>query len=190
MAYNLDNFSFEEWVKFVFDHSLEKKDGKNWYWQNDWDLEFQNNDLQVTYLTKFYENPEIVKGKYSWEQIEQGLWFLMASNYIRVHIRDLGIVRLVNDPRIDWPLRERCILAMENLYTQLFVDDPIKSASFMWWDENCYDYFMEQDSGPDGDRPKVQDAMIQTLNKILSSHVKIKNFTKTEDGLKVQNTMF
>ena len=205
MSYNLDNFSFDEWVEFIFDHSIEKIDGKEWYWQDEWHSEFKNNTLQINYLTKLFQNPETLNTKFSWEQINQGFWFLMASGYMDVHIADYevedgqvknyeqykikkekedeavtekgltpdhGMFMLLNDGRIDFLLREKCIKAMENLYIKLFTDDPTKSASFMWWDEICFDYFMKKAVTVTEDGLKVQNAMFQTLGKILNSNSK------------------
>ncbi|MGH7740032.1 MAG: hypothetical protein ACREL1_07785 [bacterium] len=203
MAYNLDNLSFGEWIKFIFDHpSKGTKDEKAWYWLDEWKSEFKNNSLQIEYLTKLFEKPEILKNVHTREQIDQGLWFLMASGYKEVHIRDYGdgeeeidsaeffekrrtekenankkglkpnhgIVMLFNDPRTSWLLREKCIKLMENLYNCLFLDDPIKSASFMWWDEICYDYFMKSEETVTEDGLKVQNAMFETLKNILNSN--------------------
>lgn len=201
MAYNLDQYSFEDWVDFIFNHSTEKSDGKEWYWQDQWKFEFADNARQVEHLTRLFAHPEILKARYSWEQIDQGLWFLMASNYTRVHTRsyetvdgevdlnqylqrrkqekeeaeakgvlpDFGIVRLFNDPRIDFSIREKCVRAMENLYSRLLVGDPVKSASFMWWDEMGYGYFMKEAFTITADGLKVQEVMFQTLGRILGS---------------------
>jgi hypothetical protein len=36
---------------------------------------------------------------------------------------DYGIVMLLNDIRIPWHMRKKCIKLMENLYSRLFIDD-------------------------------------------------------------------
>jgi hypothetical protein len=163
MTYNLNSFTFEEWLKFVFDHPVLDTTGpsynqKHWYLRDEeWNLSNWDSVLQAEFCTALFDEPSVIKTKYSWEQIEEGFWFLLNE-----------IVQyLIHDINIPWIKRKKLIESMENLYERLFSDDPITLTSFMWWDGLCYDYFMKKGVVENEDDLNVQNTALETLKRIL-----------------------
>lgn len=137
----IKKLSFDEWVKYVFDHPVNKR--LAWYFQPDAALwnELSHPELTVGYMTRLFENaPELCK-RYSDAKLGQGFWFL-TSNACSSHM-----FALLDD---DVPLDSRlaCINAMHTLFEQFFaqkcsahlshLDEPGVSALnapvYMWWD--------------------------------------------------------
>jgi hypothetical protein len=89
--------------------------------------------------------------KFSPEQINQGFWFI------------LGEIELLQgclwNRKIDWKLREDCIMSMVGVFEQMFIQNPIEDACYMWWD-------LLRDFSDDQD-PKTKEAMLVALSQIL-----------------------
>ena len=75
MSIDLNKYSFDEWVKFVFDHPVSEPE---WYWEQAWKWEGSPN-LLVKYATALFSNAGCLLQEYSPEQIEQGFWFLLGG---------------------------------------------------------------------------------------------------------------
>jgi hypothetical protein len=133
MPVDLDKFSFEQWVAFVFAHPVKDGDSKDWYWQKVWDYEVSN-ELSLEYLIRLFRNPSFLLDAYSSEQIEQDFWFL--------HKPSGFLAEGMSDPNVAWSLRRECVVSMGNLFEKLFAVNPFDdSACFMWWDlfiGNCF----------------------------------------------------
>lgn len=142
MRKQIENMTFEGWLRYVFDHSVD--DHKlEWYWDMDreeWNEE-ANPGETVQFLTRAFENAEVVFRPYSDAQLNQGLWFV-ASNACSNHM-----FTLMNE-RVPWPARQRCIASFHRLYEQCFakrctphlshIDEPgagpLNGVCYMWWD--------------------------------------------------------
>ena len=149
MAINLNELSFDEWVIFAFDHPVSKP-SKAWYWDNEWDWEAEPEHI-LRYSIKLFTNPQILLEKFSYEQINQGFWFLLgATNQLSDWIWD---------EKIEWEMREEFINSMKSVFTDLFATNPIEDACFMWWDL-LRDFSNDQDS-------KVKDAIFNVLSQII-----------------------
>lgn len=144
MEREITKLTFENWIKYVFDHPVNKKQA--WYFRNNrpyWN-ETSKPALTVAYLSRFFSNPDTFAVPYSDAQLNQGLWFL-ADNACSNHIFALLAESV--------PLSERlaCIRAMFILYERLFAlrcskhlshtlinDDPkvnpLNGICYMWWD--------------------------------------------------------
>jgi len=113
MSINLHNYSFDEWVKFVFDHPVSEP---AWYWDDAWNWEGDPNVL-LEYATGLFSSPEFLLQEYSSEQLEQGFWFLLGPAG--------KLDRWVWAKEIDWSVRKDCISSMVNVFEQLFVKNPL-----------------------------------------------------------------
>jgi hypothetical protein len=149
MAINLNNRSFDDWLIFAFDHPISTP-STAWYWDDEWDWEAEPEHI-LKYSIKLFTNPQVLLEKFSYEQINQGFWFLLgATNQLSDWIWD---------KEIEWTLREKSIKSMEGVFTDLFSANPIQDACFMWWD-------LLRDFSDEPDQ-KVINTMFETLSKIL-----------------------
>ncbi len=108
---------FEDWVRWVFDHPVPGRNEKAWYFATEaetWDSE-RDPELALGNATRLFERPAILLGRYSENQIGQGLWFLSDPS-CSSHL--IGIL----DRRIDWHHRRRAILSIFTLYQDLFAN--------------------------------------------------------------------
>jgi hypothetical protein len=39
MSLNLNNYSFDEWIEFVFNHPVPLENADAWYWEDEWEWE-------------------------------------------------------------------------------------------------------------------------------------------------------
>ncbi len=134
--------SFDEWLKWVFDHPVAGDKEKEWWWAEP-DADEGGRWLDrppvqaLTFVTKLFENPVGHLSRYSDGQIDQGLWFI-------VHGANSKHFEWLMDGRIDLGLRKRCIRSIENLSRTLFAprcsDEvihgtrPLDSICYMLWD--------------------------------------------------------
>jgi hypothetical protein len=146
MGQELINPSFEEWVRYLFDHPVTDP---AWYWdinRERWN-ERDSSALALNYLTQLFENAGTILAPYSDAQVNQGLWYISfngASDYFR-SLHNLAV-----------PIQKRlqCIESMYSLFEQVFFvrcsphlshvlhsDEPypqgytvINLACYMCWD--------------------------------------------------------
>jgi hypothetical protein len=142
--------TFEEWVRFLFDHKPAQPGEDKWYftneideWYSRWDEEI---DPQTTvhYITRLFENIAEISKPFSDAQLNEGLWYLI--NETRPHMY------AVNDSSVPWPLKQRCIQSVYVVFEQLFAPrctphlghlqrsgypsdmNTLHSICYMWWD--------------------------------------------------------
>lgn len=138
----LKNLSFEDWVRYVFEHLSEEEVSAKWYHQmdRDWWDEMKAPATTVAYLTQAFENIEEIAVPYSNAQLGDGLWFL-CDNACSSHMFTLLDVSV---PLAD---RLRCFEAMYQVYEGLFAakcspslghmsedGNPLNLVCYMWWD--------------------------------------------------------
>ena len=140
MRKQLNNFTFEEWLSYVFDHPVSDLN-QAWYWDLDRDWWDENPADCIRFMTRAFENASTVLAPYSDAQLNQGLWFIV-SNACSNHMFALL------DENMPWPERQRCIRSIRQLYEQCFarrcsphlshVDEPganpLNLVCYMWWD--------------------------------------------------------
>ena len=144
MRRQLVHLTFEEWLRYVFDHPVDPAK-LEWYWdmdREDWNEDEHAEDA-VRFLTQAFEHAATVFQPYSDAQLNQGLWFI-ASNACSNHMFALMNVS------VPWPARQHCIESFHQLYEQCFarrctphlshIDEPgagpLNSVCYMWWDIN------------------------------------------------------
>ena len=149
MSIDLNNYSFDEWLKFVFDHPVSEP---AWYWDDTWKWEGDPH-LLLKYATRLFSSSAFLPHEYSPEQLEQGFWFLLG-----------GAGKLdywVWAKEIDWSIRKACISSMVNVFEQLFVKNPLGETCYMWWD------LLDEFRGEDDPDPRIRDAMLESLSRVL-----------------------
>lgn len=133
-----NDLTFEEWILFTFDHSVE---GPAWYHAFDDDVWDGSSELTVAYVTRLFRDPLPALADFSDDQIGQGLWYLVSyggGDYLRPLL----------DPRVPLAARIACIEAIPQLFERLLVPragdhlshldkdhtPPLNMAAYMWWD--------------------------------------------------------
>src|SRR5262245_16137953 len=115
--------TFDAWLAWVFDHPVERKP---WYWHaehwpngNDrWPFEPKTgqlgNDAPIVleYLTKLFEDPNVLIGRFSTGQIAQGLDLVGGCSW--------PIICVLFESTLPIGDRRACIRSMESLSKQLF----------------------------------------------------------------------
>jgi hypothetical protein len=140
MAGKLENFTFEQWLTYVFDHPVSDLNNA-WYWETDRDWWDEKPADCLRFMTQAFETADLIFKPYTDAQLNQGLWFI-ASNACSNHMFALM------DESLPWPDRERCVRLIYSLYEQCFlqrcsphlsyVDEPgaspLNLVCYMWWD--------------------------------------------------------
>ncbi|SRR6266404_5771889 len=171
MDTRIDQLSFEEWILYVFDHSVTEP---AWYWDNYdfWDPMAQPR-VTVSYLTNLFENLVNTLSAYSDAQINQGLRYLV-SNSLSDHMFPL------KDKQV--PLTERLngLQSMYKLFETLFLPrcsanlcyldekengtpNPLDSVCYMWWDTLP---IHGSTAGPD--TPVTADTILSVITRTLT----------------------
>ena len=68
MTINLANYSYEEWLDFIFKHHITEPP---WHFEKKWEYECSSNVL-INYMIDLFCTPEVLIEKYSYEEIDQG----------------------------------------------------------------------------------------------------------------------
>jgi GTP-binding protein len=172
--------TFEEWLKWVFDHPVADDEHKEWWWAEPAADEggrwLDRPPIPaLNFVTKLFESPLRHLSPYSDAQIDQGLWFI-------VHTANSKHFEWLIDGRIDVGLRKRCIRSIENLSRALFAPrcsdevvhgtKPLDSICYMLWDLAIHHADRIQDN-LDGTYSKIRDPEIDmesvnTLARIIA----------------------
>jgi hypothetical protein len=142
MENQIINLSFDEWIRYVFDHPVTEPE---WYWEEHdfWDPMVYPR-VTVSYLTRLFENPVASLSAYSDSQLSQGLYYIVSNN-VSDHMFAL------RDGRVPLPERLKGLEAMFIVFDELFasrcsanlcylseedkgVANPLDGICYMWWD--------------------------------------------------------
>ena len=157
------DMSFDEWIKFIFDHPVDTDVHSPWYFDSqltefwdEWTIgEKGSLEKQLEYAIKLFEDPMFLLKEYNPEQINQGFWFLLSG------VSGFGLGDLIWKTELPWSLREQCILSMVGPFQSIFMEIPEQDSCNMWWDL-LRDFQEKRDM-------RVTDAMFRALNDILQS---------------------
>lgn len=158
MSIRLSDLPFEQFVDYIFEHPVTNP---AWYQTDKGDFTFGSGKVIVQDLIDLFRQPEFLFDKYSFEQLEQGFWFV--SGWLCL-VRFRG---LLWEKRIALELREELVRSMFELFSRFFAVNALENICFMWWDIIAYGYYMENGKPEDEDGAKIQQAMFETLRRIL-----------------------
>jgi hypothetical protein len=113
MVRDISEISFEEWVRFIFDHPAQERP---WHW-NDANYDISDEEKILSYLIQLFKNPTILLEKFSEKQINQGFWFMLGPE---------GFMGVLWNPNTQFSKRKQCIDSMYDLYQLLFWDHPLE----------------------------------------------------------------
>jgi hypothetical protein len=140
MGRQLTDLTFEEWLIYVFDRTVDDS-RLEWYWDSEADWWHGSNTQILDFVTRAFENAEVLFEPYNDAQLKQGLWFI-ASNGCSDYMFALL------DPGVPWSDRQRCVRSMQNLFEECFAKrctqhlshldepgtSPLNAVCYMWWD--------------------------------------------------------
>jgi hypothetical protein len=159
---DLTNFSFDEFVSFLFDRdvSLESEGRDYWYWHVE--AKFDPKKIRAYYV-QLFRQPEFLLSRFTKAQLEEGFWAIQVPNL------DCSVSRMIHDSDQPLSTREECIGSMVDLFERLFAKEPLDSSVQMWWDSLCYDWhcgIRNRESG--GEDLALQNMFFQALAKVLA----------------------
>ncbi|MBI5687640.1 MAG: hypothetical protein HZC54_21425 [Verrucomicrobia bacterium] len=137
MAKLLTNLTFEEWVRYLFDHPVTDP---GWHFDIDADDAKLEPQQVVSYATRLFEGAGELLAPYTDAQVNQGLWFLISEGVSPLYT--------LNDPVVPLPDRVGCVRAITEVFKQCFLprctphlsamDEPgagaLNPVCYMWWD--------------------------------------------------------
>lgn len=165
-------WSFDDWLRWVFDHPVASRADNAWYFAADaqmWDAE-ADTAVTLAHMTRLFSAPEILIGRYSPNQIGQGLWML-ADPSCSSHMFALI------DPGLAWPDRKSAIDAIVTLYERLFQQICARQLSHLergaqpgnLANRICYMFWDVCPLGPsDGDVPEQDLSCLDVMRRTLA----------------------
>ena len=114
-------YSYEQWLDFIFKHEVNIE--SPWYLNNDYAYDISQMDM--LYLIRLFNAPNILLKKYSKEQINQGFWYIPSA---------YGFIGLILDPNINFKIKDDFISSIEHLFLHFFAKNDIGESVYMWWD--------------------------------------------------------
>jgi hypothetical protein len=160
---DLTNFSFEEFVEFLFDRDVppEAEERNPWYRH----LNVNFNAFKIcAYYDRLFRGPEFLANRFTDTQLEQGFWVIQGPNL------DCSVPWILSNSEIPISNREGCIRSMVFLFKNLFADRSVDDAVYMWWDSLCYDWHCgNRKRSRGGEDERLQDVFFETLSIVLSS---------------------
>ncbi len=165
MNRDLRSATYEEIAVFVFDHGPADEVDDKWYWRDDEDVLIEPVQA-IRFLTRLCGSPRELLPRFTTRQIAEGLGYLFGAAGGDEFVRRLW------SAEVPWPARRACILAIPNLYAELFEreEGDTEECAFMLWDMIAYDYYCDnRDPANDAEDARVQDAMFEALVRMLRS---------------------
>jgi hypothetical protein len=163
MDLDLRNVTFEQFVRVVFDHYPEDDVDDKWFWKEDYDVQIDAR-LFVDHLTQVCLRSADVLAPFTVRQVCEGLEFVFCGPDASSRLEQLW------SSHVPWQERRGCILAIPQLYHQVFERHDDAWCGFMLWDWIAYGYGSGTKT-PDRDPEdaRVQDAMFEALRGMLDS---------------------
>lgn len=132
------NIPFDQWLDYLFGAPVGPSGFRE---SDDWWDEHADPSLAVAYLTRLFSQAGDLTTRYSFDQLNQGLWFIASES---------GHLDPLFEPAVGWPDRRRALLAIGDLYARLFAPHcadylghldrgpepptPLNAVCYMWWD--------------------------------------------------------
>jgi hypothetical protein len=161
--FDVSEYSFDEFVSFIFEHepSADRDKQPPWYFS----LEVIYDPQKVcAYYVQLFRQPSFLVERFSKAQLQEGFW--------AIHGGALGcaVSPVIWDTDAPFAAREECVRSMIDLFKLLFTAEPLESSSNMWWDSLCYDWkcgIRDRERG--GEDLRMQNVMFETLSVILQT---------------------
>jgi hypothetical protein len=163
----LADFSYDEFVSFIFDREIRVRDGAYHPWYFDVAVVFDARRV-CEFYTRLFRRPEFLLDKYSKAQLEEGFWAIHGDAF------DCCAQRIIWDTDVLFASRCECVRSMSDLFKRLFALEPLETAVIMWWDSLCYDWQCgNRDRQRGGEDRSLQDVMFEVLADLLQNDSEI-----------------
>ena len=154
--------SYDEWLAFVFDHSVPKDrlNCSNWYWEFRFDV--SKSSQLVEHVTRLCNGfPQLID-RYTLRQIDQGIWFILGPCI------DFG--QYLRDEQISLEARRSCIHSMYKVFAD-FVSksevEEMETCFWMWWDILLEGFYFSDLGQGYEDAQEIENITLETLSMIL-----------------------
>jgi hypothetical protein len=159
---DLTNFSFKEFVSFVFDHDIPPVSEKYDPWYFHVAVEFDAKKI-CAYYVRLFRQPEFLLSRFTKPQLEEAFWAIEGPNL------DCSVSQIIDDSGLPLSIRAECIDSMADLFKRLFATEPLDTSVHMWWDALCYDWHSgNRNRERGGEDSELQDIFFQALAKVLA----------------------
>jgi len=159
---DLTNFSFDEFVSFLFDHDAPPESEKYDPWYFHVEVEFDAKKI-CAYYVQLFRHPEFLLSRFTKPQLEEAFWAITGPNL------GWSVSRIIEDSDLPLSIREECIGPMTDLFRRLFAKEPLETSVQMWWDSLCYHWHCgNRNRERGGEDLELQDIFFQTLAKVLA----------------------
>jgi hypothetical protein len=158
---DLANLSFDDFVVFLFDRSIQLETERQDNWYSQLEVMFDPEEIAAFYV-RLFKQPEFLPTRFTDQQLEQGFWAVQSPNL------DCSVARIIEDSDVPLSVREECIRSMADLFKRLFATEPFHTSVQMWWDSLCYDWECgNRNRARGGEDLQLQDIFFQTLARVL-----------------------
>jgi YgiT-type zinc finger domain-containing protein len=179
VSYDIRAYSFEQFVDFMFDRETpsgemsftslaargETSKWNPWHWRTDVTCDPRR---ICSYYLQMFRDCRFLLDRFSRDQLEQGFWAIQASQLY------CSAYQIIWNNDLPFATREECVLAMFDLFKDLFFDEGLENSVCMWWDSFCYSWHCgNRKRSNGGEDMQMQDVMFKTLVKILDLDSKI-----------------
>jgi hypothetical protein len=112
------SYLFEDFVEMHFNHEFEREVSKEWYWNSE--VTFDPAKF-CAYYTRLFREPEILLGRFSSVQLEEGFWGMISGT-------EWSLPHLLWETEIPFSQREECVRAMLDLFNRFFAENPLDTS--------------------------------------------------------------
>lgn len=138
----LTKLSFEEWVRYLFDHPVNGTQEPAWYWNQDADSVELPPQLVIAYSTRLFLNAGKLLAPYTDAQANQGLWLLIGEGTSPLYAlcdASVALKERLNCVHSIVPLFENCFVPRCTQHLSHFNQTEtgtgaLNAVCYMWWD--------------------------------------------------------
>jgi hypothetical protein len=135
MDVDISLMGYEQWVRFVFEHPVPEDAERAASWYDKIACAASQPATLVGHFTRMCGESVQIGQRYTVEQVDQGIWFLLS------HPARFG--RLLTDAGVPLERRLECIRAMYRVYAEYVttIKSVVPNGFDMWWDLICSDFW-------------------------------------------------
>jgi hypothetical protein len=160
---DITEYSYEEFVAFIFDREIRPREGKYHPWYFDVRPTFDPNRL-CEYYIRLFRSPQFLPEKYSKAQLEQGFWAIHGAAF------DASAQHLIWNTNVPFRSRCECVKSMSDLFKRLFATEALETSVEMWWDSLCYEWECgNRNRERGGEDREMQDVIFEVLAGLLQT---------------------